>query len=122
MVQKGSNITAERLRFDFVHPQPMSADEKAAVEKLVNEKISADLPVSMTTMTLQEARDQKARALFEGKYDEQVKVYSIGDFSTEVCGGPHVEAIGELGLFRIAKEQSSSPGVRRIRGVLTGGS
>lgn len=116
--QKGSNITADRLRFDFVHPQPMTPEEKAAVEELVNKKIAENLPVSMTTMTLQEARDQNARALFEGKYDEQVKVYSIGEFSTEVCGGPHVEAIGELGIFRIAKEQSSSRGVRRIRGVL----
>ena len=120
VAQKGSNITAERLRFDFVHPQPMTPEEKETVEKLVNEKIAADLPVSLKTMTLQEARDMNARALFEGKYDEQVKVYSIGDFSTEVCGGPHVESIGELGTFRIAKEQSSSRGVRRIRGVLTG--
>ncbi len=121
VAQKGSNITAERLRFDFVHPQPMTAEEKEAVEKLVNEKIAANLPVSLKTMTLQEARDMNARALFEGKYDEQVKVYSIGDFSTEVCGGPHVEAIGELGKFKIAREQSSSRGVRRIRAVLTGG-
>ena len=118
VAQKGSNITADRLRFDFVHPEPMTPEEKAAVEVLVNEKISANLPVSMKTMTLQEARDLNARALFEGKYDEQVKVYSIGDFSTEVCGGPHVETIGELGSFKIAKEQSSSRGVRRIRGVL----
>lgn len=118
VAQKGSNITADRLRFDFVHPEPMTADEKAAVEKLVNEQISADLPVSMKTMTLQEARNLNARALFEGKYDEQVKVYSIGEYSTEVCGGPHVESIGDLGQFKIAKEQSSSRGVRRIRGVL----
>ncbi|MCK5249344.1 MAG: alanine--tRNA ligase [Spirochaetaceae bacterium] len=118
VAQKGSNINADRLRFDFVHPQPMTPEEKAAVEDLVNETIARNLPVSMTTMTLQEARDVNARALFEGKYDEQVKVYSIGDFSTEVCGGPHVEAIGELGKFRISKEQSSSRGVRRIRGVL----
>ncbi len=88
---------------------------------MVNDKIAANLPVSLKTMTLQEARDMNARALFEGKYDEQVKVYSIGDFSTEVCGGPHVEAIGELGKFKIAREQSSSRGVRRIRAVLTGG-
>lgn len=118
VAQKGSNINADRLRFDFVHPQPMTPEEKAAVEDLVNETIARNLPVSMTTMTLQEARDVNARALFEGKYDEQVKVYSIGDFSTEVCGGPHVEVIGELGKFRISKEQSSSRGVRRIRGVL----
>ena len=76
----------------------------------------------MSVMTLKEARDAGAAALFEGKYDEQVKVYRIGDFSTEVCGGPHVESTGELGTFKIAKEQSSSRGVRRIRGILSGGS
>ena len=121
VAQKGSNITAERLRFDFVHPDPMTAEEKAAVETLVNEKIAENLKVSMSTMTLKEARDAGATALFEGRYDEQVKVYRIGDFSTEVCGGPHVDSTGELGTFRIAKEQSSSRGVRRIQGVLTGG-
>jgi len=120
VAQKGSNITPERLRFDFVHPAPMTAEEKSAVEALVNEKIRENLPVTMNTMTLQEARDTNARALFEGKYDEQVKVYRIGEFSAEVCGGPHVEAIGELGRFRIVKEQSSSRGVRRIRAVLEG--
>jgi alanyl-tRNA synthetase len=119
VAQKGSNITAERLRFDFVHPQPMTAEEKAEVEEIVNRKISENLPVSMKQMTLQEARELNARALFEGKYDEQVKVYEIGDFSREVCGGPHVESIGELGRFKIQKEQSSSRGVRRIRAVLT---
>jgi alanyl-tRNA synthetase len=118
VAQKGSNITADRLRFDFVHPDPMTDQEIAEVEKIVNDRIAADLPVSMRTMTLQEARNLNARALFEGRYDEQVKVYSIGDFSTEVCGGPHVSSIGELGTFQITKEQSSSRGVRRIRGVL----
>jgi alanyl-tRNA synthetase len=101
------------------HPQPMTAEEKAEVEEIVNRKISENLPVSMKQMTLQEARELNARALFEGKYDEQVKVYEIGDFSREVCGGPHVESIGELGRFKIQKEQSSSRGVRRIRAVLT---
>lgn len=122
VAQKGSNITPERLRFDFVHSEPMTAEQKSEVEKIINEQISAGLEVSMSVMTLKEARDAGATALFEGKYDEQVKVYRIGDFSTEVCGGPHVEAIGDLGIFRIAKEQSSSRGVRRIRGVLSGGS
>jgi alanyl-tRNA synthetase len=121
VAQKGSNITAERLRFDFVHPEPMTPEQKAEVEKLVNKKIAENLEVSMSTMTLKEARDAGATALFEGKYDEQVKVYMIGEFSTEVCGGPHVQSTGELGTFKIAKEQSSSRGVRRIRGVLTGG-
>lgn len=119
VAQKGSNITVERLRFDFVHPQPMTVEEKAQVEEMVNKKISEDLEVTMGTMTLQEARDLNARALFEGKYDEQVKVYRIGDFSLEVCGGPHVESIGDLGVFKIVKEQSISRGVRRIRAVLT---
>ncbi len=119
VAQKGSNITTERLRFDFVHPQPMTSEEKARVETLVNKKISENLSVTMDTMTLQEARDLNARALFEGKYDEQVKVYRIGDFSMEVCGGPHVKSIGELGVFKIVKEQSISRGVRRIRGILT---
>lgn len=118
VAQKGSNITAERLRFDFVHPEPMTAEQKSAVEAIVNEEIGKNLKVNMSTMTLQEARNMNARALFEGKYDEQVKVYNIGDFSTEVCGGPHVESIGELGRFRIVKEQSISRGVRRIRGIL----
>ncbi|PIE05189.1 MAG: alanine--tRNA ligase [Spirochaetales bacterium] len=121
VAQKGSNITPERLRFDFVHPQPMTDEEKKAVEAIVNEQIELNLPVSMQTATLQEARDMNARALFEGRYDEQVKIYSIGEFSTEVCGGPHVKSTGELGVFRIVKEQSSSRGVRRIRAVLTGG-
>ncbi|MCG8453931.1 MAG: alanine--tRNA ligase [Spirochaetales bacterium] len=119
VAQKGSNITAERLRFDFVHPEPMTPEQKKAVEDLVNAQIEAKLPVTMTTMTLQEARDLGARALFEGKYDEQVKVYRIGEFSTEVCGGPHVESLEGMGMFKIKKEQSSSRGVRRIRAVLT---
>jgi len=118
VVQRGSNITTERLRFDFVHPAPLTDEEKTAVEKMVNECIAAKLPVSMDTMTLQEARSLNARALFEGKYDEQVKVYRIGDFSIEVCGGPHVQTLGGLGYFHITKEQSSSRGVRRIRAVL----
>jgi len=116
--QKGSNITAARLRFDFSHAAKMTPEEIAAVEKLVNEAIERDLPVSMEAMTLEEARESGATALFQGKYGEQVKVYSIGDFSREVCGGPHVARTGELGRFRIKKEESSSAGVRRIRAVL----
>ena len=102
MAQKGSNITAERLRFDFVHPEPMTADEKAEVEKLVNEKITENLKVSMSTMTLKEARDAGATALFEGKYDEQVKVYRIGAFSTELCGGAHCARSGDIGAPPLA--------------------
>lgn len=116
--QKGSNITAERLRFDFSHPEPMTEAEKKEVERLVNEAIKADLPVTMEVMPLEEAKKIGAMALFGEKYEDVVKVYKIGDFSTEVCGGPHVERTGSLGRFCIKKEQSSSSGVRRIRAVL----
>ncbi len=116
--QKGSNITEQRLRFDFAHPEKMTPEEKQKVEDIVNDVISQDLPVVVETMTIEEAREAGAMALFSGKYGEQVKVYSVGDFSKEVCGGPHVERTGELGRFRIKKEGSSSAGVRRIRAVL----
>jgi len=116
--QKGSNITAERLRFDFTHPDKMTPEQLAQVESIVNAAIKADYPVSVETMTIEDARERGATALFSGKYGEQVKVYSVGDFSMEVCGGPHVERTGELGTFRIQKEESSSAGVRRIRAVL----
>ncbi len=116
--QMGSNITAERLRFDFYHPDKMSEEEIRRVEEIVNEQIGADLPVSMKITTLDEARREGAFAFFDEKYGEKVKVYSIGDFSKEVCGGPHVEHTAVLGRFKITKEQSSSAGVRRIRAVL----
>ena len=116
--QKGSNITAERLRFDFTHPAPMTKEELKQVEDLVNDAISRDLPVTVETMTLDEARDQGAIAFFDSKYGEKVTVYTIGDFSKEVCGGPHVTHTGDMGHFRILKEQSSSAGIRRIKAVL----
>ena len=116
--QKGSNITPERLRFDFVQPAKLTDEEKSKVEELVNEVIQRDLPVTMAVMTMEEAVSQGAMALFAAKYGEQVKVYSIGDFSKEVCGGPHVNSLGELGKFKIKKEEASSSGVRRIRAVL----
>ncbi|MCR5731621.1 MAG: alanine--tRNA ligase [Sphaerochaetaceae bacterium] len=116
--QLGSNITAERLRFDFNHPCPVTKEELKKVEDLVNDAISKDLPVKCETMTLDEAREKGAFAQFDAKYGEDVKVYSIGDFSMEVCGGPHVEHTGTMGHFRIVKEQSSSAGVRRIKAVL----
>lgn len=118
VAQKGSNINADRLRFDFSHHDKMTDEEIKKVEDMVNEVIQAKMPVSMKTMTVEEAKALGARALFSGKYDEQVKVYFIGDFSTEVCGGPHVENTAELGKFVIKKEQSSSRGVRRIKAVL----
>lgn len=116
--QKGSNITAERLRFDFSHPAPMTEAEKAEVERLVNEQIQKDIPITMEVMPLEQAKKEGATALFGEKYEDVVKVYSIGSFSKEVCGGPHAERTGSLGRFVIKKEQSSSSGVRRIRAVL----
>ena len=99
--QRGSNLTAERLRFDFTHPAPLTEDEKKRVEQLVNEQIQADLPVTVTTMPLEEAKKAGAKALFGEKYEDVVKVYRIGDFSMEVCGGPHVERTGTMGAFII---------------------
>jgi alanyl-tRNA synthetase len=121
VAQKGSNITPERLRFDFTHPAPMTADEVKKVEAIVNEQIARDLPVTMEVMSLEQAKAAGSIALFGEKYEEKVKVYSIGDFSKEVCGGPHVQKTGALGRFVIQKEQSSSAGVRRIRAVLENG-
>ncbi len=118
VAQKGSNITAERMRFDFTHPAAMTPEEVKKVEDIVNEQIRRDLPVTMEMMKLDEARKSGATALFGEKYEETVKVYTIDDFSKEVCGGPHVEHTGVLGKFKITKEQSSSSGVRRIRAVL----
>jgi len=118
VAQKGSNITAERLRFDFAHPEPMSPEQIREVERIVNEQIQRDLPVSFRTMTLEEARGEGAIALCGERYEEKVPVYSRGDFSKEVCGGPHVERTGVMGRFKIVREQSSSAGVRRIRAVL----
>ncbi|MDR2797798.1 MAG: alanine--tRNA ligase [Treponema sp.] len=123
VAQKGSNITAERMRFDFSHGAPLSTEEIVRVQAIVNEQIQRDLPVTMTVMSLEEAKGSGAIALFGEKYESQVRVYTIGDdargiFSKEVCGGPHVEHTGILGSFKIQKEQSSSAGVRRIRAVL----
>jgi alanyl-tRNA synthetase len=126
VAQKGSNITAERMRFDFSHGLPMTAEEIGKVENIVNEQIRRDLPVSVEVMSLDAAKEGGAVALFGEKYESMVKVYSVGDastgvFSREVCGGPHVERTGGMGHFRIQKEQSSSAGVRRIRAVLEQG-
>jgi alanyl-tRNA synthetase len=123
VAQKGSNITAERLRFDFTHDAPMTEEQVKEVEEIVNEQIKKDLTVFMETMELEQAKSSGAIALFGEKYETQVKVYTAGVsktdfFSKEVCGGPHVERTGILGKFIIQKEQSSSAGVRRIRAVL----
>lgn len=119
--QKGSNITAERLRFDFVHPAKMTPEQIKQVEDLVNEAIKADAPVSYRLMTVDEAKSDGAIGVFDSKYGEKVKVYSMGAFSKEICGGPHVAKTGMLGSFKIQKEESSSAGVRRIKAIVSGG-
>ncbi len=116
--QKGSNINDERMRFDFNFDRPMTEDEISQVENLVNEKIKEDIPVVYREMSLEEARKENFVGVFDSKYGETVKTYSIGEFSKEMCGGPHAKSTGELGRFRIVKEQSSSAGVRRIKAVL----
>ena len=116
--QSGSNITTERLRFDFSHPERMTPEQIKQVEDIVNEQIKRDLNVVSEEMPLEEAKKSGAIGLFENKYGDTVKVYTIGDFSKEICGGPHVKHTGELGHFKIKKEESSSAGIRRIKAVL----
>ena len=116
--QKGSNITPERLRFDFSFSRPMTAEEIAETQRLVNDAIQRDLPITCVEMPVEEARKTGAIGLFGDKYGEVVKVYTMGDFSKEICGGPHAEHTGQLGHFVIQKEQSSSSGVRRIKAIL----
>ena len=116
--QKGSNITAERLRFDFNLDRPCTKEELIEIENIINDIIKQDIPVVMKEMTVEEAKAQGYIGLFGDKYGEKVKTYSIGDFSKEICGGPHANSTGELGEFKIAKEQSCSAGVRRIKAIL----
>lgn len=116
--QRGSNITPERLRFDFSFGRAMTPEEVKAVEDKVNAAIAADVPVVCEEMTVEQAKAAGAVGLFTSKYGEKVKVYTMGEFSKEICGGPHAARTGELGHFRIVKEQSSSAGVRRIKAVL----
>ncbi|HDL02377.1 MAG TPA: alanine--tRNA ligase, partial [Candidatus Pacearchaeota archaeon] len=116
--QRGSNITPERLRFDFNFDRKLTDEEKQKVEKLINEKISESLSVELQEMSTEEAKESGAHGMFDDKYGDKVKVYKIGDFSNEICAGPHVKNISELGIFKIKKEQSSSAGVRRIKAVL----
>ena len=117
-LQKGSNITAERLRFDFSWPQKMTDEEKKKVEDLVNEWINEGIEVTKKMTTVEEAKAEGAMALFGAKYGDQVSLYSIGDISKEICCGPHVSNTKELGSFKIKKEESSSAGVRRIKAVI----
>ncbi len=116
--QKGSNITAERLRFDFSHGAKMTDEEKKKVEDLVNEYIKQDIKVERLEMKKDEAIALGAEAMFLDKYGDEVTVYKIGDVSLELCGGPHVSRTGELGTFKIKKEEASSSGVRRIKAIL----
>ena len=116
--QKGSNITPERLRFDFTYHEKMTPEQIKQVEDIVNEQIKKDLKVTVETMSPEEAVKKGAIAFFSSKYGEQVTVYSVGDFSKEVCAGPHVTHTGDMGHFHILKEESSSAGVRRIKAVL----
>lgn len=129
--QRGSNITSERLRFDFSHPEKMTEEQKKEVEDLINFAIAKDYHVSFAEMSVAEARAKGAMGLFADKYGAQVKVYSIGDpeapadahansltFSREICGGPHVEHTGTLGKFKIIKEEAVSSGIRRIKAIL----
>jgi alanyl-tRNA synthetase len=122
-VQRGSNVTSERLRFDFSHPTKMTPTELEQVEHIVNEAVDRDWPVGFREMPPAQAFAEGALGAFGDKYGETVKVYTAGDpagewYSKEICGGPHVESTGSLGRFRILKEESSSAGVRRIRAVV----
>jgi alanyl-tRNA synthetase len=116
--QKGSNITVERLRFDFSYFRGLNKEEVANVEQIVNKQINEDLPVSSEEMSLEKAKLSGAIGLFEERYGDTVRVYAIGDFSKEICGGPHVTHTGVLGCFRIIKEESVGTGTRRIRAIL----
>ena len=116
--QKGSNITEERMRFDFSHPTKMTDEEKKKVEDLINEWIQQAIPVEHLEMKKDEAIKMGAEAMFIEKYGDIVSVYKIGDVSIELCGGPHVSNTSELGHFKIKKEESSSSGVRRIKAIL----
>ena len=116
--QRGSNITAERLRFDFNFDRKLTSDELKSVEVWVNQRIKENLEVAKAEMTVDEAKKAGAQGVFEHKYGEKVFVYCIGDRSKEICGGPHVVNTKELGHFKILKEESSAAGVRRIKAVL----
>ena len=116
--QKGSNITAERMRFDFSHSSKMTDEEKQKTEDLVNEYIKMAIPVEKLEMKKEDAIAQGAEAMFLDKYGDIVSVYKIGDISMELCGGPHVHNTSELGHFKIKKEEASSAGVRRIKAIL----
>lgn len=116
--QRGSNITVERLRFDFNFDRKLTLEEIKAVEDKVNEAIKANVPVVMEEMSLEDAQKSGAVGVFTQKYGDRVKVYTMGEYSKEICGGPHAKTTGELGKFKIIKEEASSAGVRRIKAIL----
>ena len=125
VAQRGSNINADRLRFDFVHPEKMTEEQKQKVEEIVNSIIKKDLPVTMRELTVDEAKAEGAIGIFDEKYGNKVKVYTVEDpdnekgfYSKEICGGPHVTSTGLLGGFKIKKEESVSAGIRRIKAVI----
>ena len=118
--QRGSNITPERLRFDFSFDRKLTEDELRQVTDIVNEAISKAIPVICEEMTVEEAKAAGAIGIFGDKYGERVKVYTIEGYSKEICGGPHAQNTSELGSFKIVKEQASSAGVRRIKAVIDG--
>lgn len=118
IVQKGSNITPKRLRFDFNFDRKLNQDELKRVEILVNLQITRSLPIERKEMTIKEAKARGAQAIFEQKYGERVYVYFMGDFSIELCGGPHMKNTRKLGKFKIVKEKSIAAGIRRIRAIL----
>jgi len=118
IMQRGSNITPERLRFDFNFPRKLTEEELKKVEQVVNEVISKGMEVKREEMTVEQAKSSGAIGIFESKYGEKVSVYSIGNFSKEICAGPHVKNTREIGHFKIQKEESSAAGIRRIKAVL----
>ena len=119
VLQRGSNITMERMRFDFSFDRKMTPEEILMVENEVNTNIQKAIPVICEEMSLEEARQSGAMGIFDNKYGDKVTVYTIGDVSKEICGGPHAQNTKDLGYFKITKEESSSAGVRRIKAVLT---
>ena len=118
VMQRGSNITPERLRFDFGFERKVTREELDQVEQIVNEAIEKNIPITVEEMSVEQAKASGAVGVFDDKYDNIVKVYTMGDYSKEICGGPHAKNTGDLGKFKIQKEQSSSAGVRRIKAVL----
>jgi len=118
IMQRGSNITAERLRFDFNLDRKLTPEELVEIEKFVNDVIKADIPVVCEELSYEEAKSRNAIGVFEDKYGDVVKVYSIGDVSIELCGGPHVQRTGDIGGFKIKKEESSAAGIRRIKAIV----